>query len=60
MITETSCYYCGKTEKVIPQTRKLYDGRVVRQCVVCFKSMEGGLIIWENRKDDKNREWLRE
>ena len=56
----TTCYFCGGTSKVIPQVRELYDGRKVRQCVSCFKSLVSGIIIWEKRKDDKKREWLRE
>lgn len=60
MTDQSSCYFCGGTAKVIPQKQRLYDGRVVRQCVNCFKGMEGGLIIWGNRKDDKEKRWLKE
>lgn len=39
------CYFCGKEEKVIPEKRKLWNGKMAEQCVHCFKCIETGLIV---------------
>lgn len=44
------CYFCGGIEKVIPQKRKLYNGKMVEQCLHCFKCIETGLKTAKERE----------
>ncbi len=43
------CYFCNKPEKIIPQKRRLWDGRIVPQCIYCFRCMETGLKTVKER-----------
>ena len=39
------CYFCGSSEKIVPQKRKLWNYTMVKQCISCFKNLEVGLKI---------------
>ncbi len=39
------CYFCGKEEKIVPEKRKLWNGKMVNQCVWCCNSLTRGLVI---------------
>ena len=43
------CYFCNQTQKIIPQKRRLYNGVFVIQCVWCYKTLESGLKLAEER-----------
>lgn len=43
------CYFCNKTERLVPEKRRLYNGEMVPQCIWCFKCIETGLKLAEER-----------
>ena len=45
------CYFCGSAEKIVPQRRKLRNGTMVEQCVICFKNLEVGLKIAREKQE---------
>ena len=43
------CYFCGGIQKIIPQKRSLWNKTMVEQCIDCYKCLEVGLKIAQEK-----------
>ena len=53
------CYFCDKPERIIPEKRKLWNGKLFPQCLHCFKTLETGLKVAKERGIDVSANSIR-